>query len=187
MATHSSILAWRIPWTEDPGRLQHVVSRRVGHDWVTNTPLSRLYIPPPFTLLTFLMPLKVNNRQDFPGSPVIKNPSSNAGMRVWSLVWEIRATKHGSGDYWICVLWNLWATTRQAVCCNYWALSPQLESPRTATKDPIRCKEDAVSQLRPHAPNKYIHRWQARTDFYLKTSVRYLLFSFDVHFIHNEL
>ena len=32
MATHSSILAWRIPWTEDPGRLQFMGSQRVGHD-----------------------------------------------------------------------------------------------------------------------------------------------------------
>ena len=32
MATHSSILAWKIQWTEDPGRLQSMRSRRVGHD-----------------------------------------------------------------------------------------------------------------------------------------------------------
>ena len=32
MATHSSILAWRIPWTEEPGRLQSMVLQRVGHD-----------------------------------------------------------------------------------------------------------------------------------------------------------
>ena len=32
MATHSSILAWRIPWTEDPGGLQTMGSQRVGHD-----------------------------------------------------------------------------------------------------------------------------------------------------------
>ena len=32
MATHSSVLAWRIPWTEKPGRLQSVGSHRVGHD-----------------------------------------------------------------------------------------------------------------------------------------------------------
>ena len=31
-ATHSSILAWRIPWTEEPGRLQSIGSHRVGHD-----------------------------------------------------------------------------------------------------------------------------------------------------------
>ena len=35
MATHSSILAWRIPWTEEPGGLQSMVSQRVGHDWAT--------------------------------------------------------------------------------------------------------------------------------------------------------
>ena len=32
MATHSSILAWRIPWTEEPGRLQSMGSQRVGHN-----------------------------------------------------------------------------------------------------------------------------------------------------------
>ena len=33
LATHSSILAWRIAWTEEPGRLQSLGSQRVGHDW----------------------------------------------------------------------------------------------------------------------------------------------------------
>ena len=32
MATHSSILAWRIPWTEEPGGIQSTGSQRVGHD-----------------------------------------------------------------------------------------------------------------------------------------------------------
>ena len=32
MATHSTVLAWRIPWTEEPGGLQSRVSQRVGHD-----------------------------------------------------------------------------------------------------------------------------------------------------------
>ena len=32
MATHSSTLAWKIPWTEEPGRLQSMGSLRVGHD-----------------------------------------------------------------------------------------------------------------------------------------------------------
>ena len=32
MATHSSILAWKIPWTEEPARLQSMGSQRVGHD-----------------------------------------------------------------------------------------------------------------------------------------------------------
>ena len=37
MATRSSILAWRIPWTEETDRLQFMGLQRVGHDWVTNT------------------------------------------------------------------------------------------------------------------------------------------------------
>ena len=36
MATHSSILAWKIPWTEEPGGLQSLGVQRVGHSWVTN-------------------------------------------------------------------------------------------------------------------------------------------------------
>ena len=36
MAIRSSTLAWRIPWTEDPARLQSMGSQRVGHDWVTS-------------------------------------------------------------------------------------------------------------------------------------------------------
>ena len=35
MATHSGILAWKIPWTEEPGKLHSMGSQRVGHDWET--------------------------------------------------------------------------------------------------------------------------------------------------------
>ena len=36
MAPHSSTLAWKIPWTEEPGRLQSIGSHRVRHDWATS-------------------------------------------------------------------------------------------------------------------------------------------------------
>ena len=39
MAPHSSTLVWKIPWTEEPGRLQSMWSLRVGHDWVTSLSL----------------------------------------------------------------------------------------------------------------------------------------------------
>ena len=39
-ATHSSTLAWKIPWTEEPGRLQSMGSQRVGYDWATSFSLS---------------------------------------------------------------------------------------------------------------------------------------------------
>ena len=41
MATHSSILAWRIPWKEEPGGLQSMGLQRVGHDWATSLSLKR--------------------------------------------------------------------------------------------------------------------------------------------------
>ena len=43
MATRFSILAWRIPWREELGRLQSTGSQRVGHDWVTITHTHTLY------------------------------------------------------------------------------------------------------------------------------------------------
>ena len=39
MATHSSILAWRIPWAEEPGGLQSIEMQTAGHDWGTITAL----------------------------------------------------------------------------------------------------------------------------------------------------
>ena len=57
MATHSSILAWRIPWTEEPGGLKSLGSQRVGHDWsdlaCMSTPPSS---PTPGISLVFVAP-----------------------------------------------------------------------------------------------------------------------------------
>ena len=44
MATHTRILAWKIPWTEEPGRLQSMESQRVGHYFVTKQPYSTYLI-----------------------------------------------------------------------------------------------------------------------------------------------
>ena len=44
MATHSSTLVWKTPWTEEPGRLQSLGSQRVGHDWATSLSLSQLLL-----------------------------------------------------------------------------------------------------------------------------------------------
>ena len=46
MAAHSSILAWRMPWTKEPCGLQSKGSQRVGHDCMTNT---HIYPSPPHT------------------------------------------------------------------------------------------------------------------------------------------
>ena len=36
LATHSNVLAWKVPWTEEPGGLQFLGLQRVRHNWVTN-------------------------------------------------------------------------------------------------------------------------------------------------------
>ena len=43
MAAHSSTLAWKIPWMEEPGRLQSMGSQRVGHDGAASLSLSFLF------------------------------------------------------------------------------------------------------------------------------------------------
>ena len=45
MATHSSVLAWRIPGTEEPGGLPSVGSHRVGHDWSDLAAATSLHVP----------------------------------------------------------------------------------------------------------------------------------------------
>ena len=74
MATHSSILAWKISWTEEPGGLQFMWSQRVGHDWATNT-----------YLLTYTW------YKGFSGGSAVKNPPAmqkTQETQVWSLGWE---------------------------------------------------------------------------------------------------
>ena len=74
MATHSSTLAWRIPWTEEPGRLQSMGLQRVGHDWATN----------PTCLSIFSM------QQDWENSPnhVVQTQVSS-GQKVINPTWQV--------------------------------------------------------------------------------------------------
>ena len=51
MATHSNILAWRIPWTKETGRLRSMGSQRVGHNCATNTFTFTLFYPEVIALL----------------------------------------------------------------------------------------------------------------------------------------
>ena len=72
MAPHSSTLAWKIPWTEEPGRLQSMGSLRVGHDRATS-----------FSLFTFM-----HWRRKWQPTPVFlpgesQGPGSLVGFRLW--------------------------------------------------------------------------------------------------------
>ena len=72
MAPHSSTLAWKIPWTEEPGRLQSMGSLRVGHEWATS-----------LSLFTFM-----HWRRKWQPTPVFlpgesKGRGSLVGWRLW--------------------------------------------------------------------------------------------------------
>ena len=67
MASHSSILAWRIPWTEEPGGLQFMGSQRVRHDGETKHSPADAYIV------------------GFPGGSLVKNPTAKQETQGRSL------------------------------------------------------------------------------------------------------
>ena len=55
MVTHSSVLAWKFPWTEEPGRLQSMESQRVRHGWATSLSLSFHMFPTNLKGIFFLI------------------------------------------------------------------------------------------------------------------------------------
>ena len=75
MATHPSTLAWKIPWTEEPGRLQSMGSLRVGHNWATS-----------LSLFTFM-----HWRREWQPTPVFlpgesQGWASQVGCRLWGRI-----------------------------------------------------------------------------------------------------
>ena len=56
MATHSSIPTWKIPWTEEPGRLWSIVLQRVGHDWICTHTQASLTLTAVITITIFIIP-----------------------------------------------------------------------------------------------------------------------------------
>ena len=117
MTPHSSTLAWKIPWTEEPGGLQSMGSLRVRHDWTTSLSLftfmhwRRKWQPTPvflpgesqgqrtwwaaaygvaqsWTRLKRLSGSSSRHTQDFPGGSVVKNLPANAGDMGLIPSWE---------------------------------------------------------------------------------------------------
>ena len=95
MAPHSSTLAWKIPWTEEPGGLQFMGSLRVRHDWATS-----------LSLFTFL-----HWRRKWQPTPVFlpgesQGRGSLAGCRLWGrtesdrteATWQQQQQQHCMGD-----------------------------------------------------------------------------------------
>ena len=84
MTTPSSVLAWRIPWTEEPDRLQSMESQRVRHDWATNT-LNRDWAISRFSLLGLTLPVIFTPRAELPNTRWQGAVNHTAGLQVPAL------------------------------------------------------------------------------------------------------
>ena len=105
MATHSSTLAWKIPWTEEPSRLQSMESLRVGHDRATSLSLSSLYkIPSASTafseLRSFAQELTLRPRVFIQSIYKAQVPWSTCNLsREVSSLWYVNLTSLRASDY----------------------------------------------------------------------------------------
>ena len=77
MTPHSSTLAWKIPWPEEPGRLQSMGSWRVGHDWATS-----------LSLFTFM-----NWRRKWQPTPVFLPGESQGRGAWWATVYGVAQSR----------------------------------------------------------------------------------------------
>ena len=77
MAPHSSTLAWKIPWTKDPGRLQSMGWLRVGHDWATS-----------FSLFTFM-----HWRRKWQPTPVFLPGNPRDGGAWWASAYGVALSR----------------------------------------------------------------------------------------------
>ena len=95
LATHSSIPAWRIPWTEEPGGLQSIGSQRVRHNWRTNTFTFHIKVTFDLTLVFLHAPAKKTKKQTVSlklGSSVLTSSSPGPPRLIiaviyWTLEW----------------------------------------------------------------------------------------------------
>ena len=157
MAAHSSILAWRIPWTEKSGRQQSMGLQRVRHDWVTKHSTRKAKQTECIFFKTETVPYNKQQRQEAPKrnskASQIKQEMRISlvvqwlriylpmqGTRVWSLVWE-DSTCLG---------------TTKSVCHNYWAPEPPSYLPKPQLLKPA-CLEAVLHEERGHGQEKPPH------------------------------
>ena len=98
MATYSSILVWRIPWTEEPGRLWSMESQRVGHDWASNTLLLKTKPSPQLAFLWFVI-------ISVPGSLILIHYS--LVLKSFNLATSYFGHEYFSSNLW-CEKFSLW-------------------------------------------------------------------------------
>ena len=128
MATHSNILAWRIPWTKEPGGLQSMGTQRVESDWVTNS----------FSLLHLSKWLSSKSLQIRTSLVVqwIRACLPMQGTLVESLVWEDSTCRGATKP--MCHIY--WAPMLQLLKPMH--LEPSLYKRSHGNEKPVYCDEE---------------------------------------------
>ena len=123
MLTHSSALAWKIPWMEEPGRLQSMGSRRVGHDWATSLSLftfmhwRRKWQPTPIFL-----PGESQGRGSLVGCSLWGRTESDMTEATQQQQQQVKHTLTGLNPYYVSlqiVLSSLPLVLLHSLCCNF--------------------------------------------------------------------
>ena len=91
MATHSSTLAWRIPWREEPGRLLSMGSQRVGHDSATSLHFTRLPRGFPGGSVVKKLPANKGELGSIPasGKSLEKEVATHSSILAWKIPWTV--------------------------------------------------------------------------------------------------
>ena len=99
MGTHSNILAWKTPWTDEPGRLQSMGSQRVGYDWATSLSLSYYLKYSPLEVYS-AYPLTVTSTKTH-------WQTNSASIHFSSLMWRLPLSpSHLKGVFWVEMPWS---------------------------------------------------------------------------------
>ena len=101
MATHSSILAWRIPWTEEPGRLLCMGLQRAGHDWMTNTFTFHFHALWNLCIATFAWMNISHQRKWKLWSKHNRIPLSTAGRSISKWIYSTETNSFSGKAYWV--------------------------------------------------------------------------------------
>ena len=140
MASHSSILAWNIPCTDEPGGLQSMESQRVGHDWVTKHPCTlpleqcdceKIGMCSTLAFLVFQMVKYPPEMQETwvqflsQEDPLEEGMSTHSSILVWRIPWTEEPGGHCMGsqrvrDHWATntfTLWLHWLSERGHALC----------------------------------------------------------------------
>ena len=116
MATHSSILAWKIPWTEESSRRQFMGSQRVGHDWATS--LRYITRASQVALVVNSLPANAGDVRDsgsISGSedPLEEGMATHSSVLAWRILWTEK-----TGGLQSIGLWRVGQDWSNSVCTH---------------------------------------------------------------------